>query len=113
MAAKRIFLEVGTGNDWHGGNYTKAAIRAVEDAIHHSSLVLLKTLDLDPTKMQVEVTIGVQQPEKVDPAAVKAVLPHGQIKVDVVSGGLNVPNSGPDDITIIATAAIAVHLDLV
>ncbi len=28
---------MGTGNDLHGGNYTKAAIRAVQDAIHHSS----------------------------------------------------------------------------
>ncbi|MBE0701637.1 MAG: Lin0512 family protein [Afipia sp.] len=112
MATKRILLEVGTGNDWHGGSYTKAAVRAVEDAIHHSSLVLLKTLDLDPSKMLVDVRIGVQQPEKVDAAAVKAVLPHGQITVEVVKGGLNAANTGPDDISIIAVAAITVHLDL-
>ena len=29
MTPKRIILELGTGNDLHGGDYTKAAIRAV------------------------------------------------------------------------------------
>ena len=29
MAAKRVILELGTGNDLHGGDYTKAAVRAV------------------------------------------------------------------------------------
>ena len=38
MALKRVITEFGTGNDLHGGDYTKAAVRAVEDAIHHSSL---------------------------------------------------------------------------
>ena len=28
MAPKRIILEMGSGNDLHGGDYTKAAIRA-------------------------------------------------------------------------------------
>ncbi|MBV9815850.1 MAG: Lin0512 family protein, partial [Alphaproteobacteria bacterium] len=75
MPAKRVILEMGTGNDLHGGDYTKAAIRAVQDAIHHSSLTLIRTLGLDSRAMQVELTIGVQCPEKVDAAAVKAVLP--------------------------------------
>ena len=38
MTAKRVIIEIGTGNDLHGGDYTKAAVRAVQDAIHHSSL---------------------------------------------------------------------------
>ena len=77
MTAKRVILEIGSGNDLHGGDYTKAAVRAVEDALHHSSLTLIRTLGLDARKMQVEVTIGVQRPERVDAAAVKAALPHG------------------------------------
>ena len=36
---KRIILEMGMGNDLYGEDYTKAACRAVEDAIRHSSLV--------------------------------------------------------------------------
>ena len=33
MALKRVILELGTGNDLHGGDYTKAALRAVQDAL--------------------------------------------------------------------------------
>ena len=112
MKAKRVILEMGSGNDLHGGNYTKAAVRAVEDAIHHSSLTLIRTLGIDPRAMQVEVTIGVQQPEKVDAEAVKAVLPHGQITVDVVKGGLDVPDEEAGDVAVIASAAVAVRLEL-
>ncbi len=112
MAAKRVILEMGTGNDLHGGDYTKAAIRAVQDAIHHSSLTLIRTLKLDSRKMLVEVTIGVQQPDKVDPAAIKGVLPHGEVTVKMVKGGLDVPDSETGDIAVIASAAVAVRLDL-
>ena len=112
MAAKRIFLEIGSGNDLHGGDYTKAAVRAVEDAIHHSSITLFRSLGIDPGTMQVEVSIGVQRPEKVDPARVKAALPYGQVTVTVVKGGLDVPEEGGGGATVIASAAIIVRLDL-
>jgi uncharacterized protein (TIGR02058 family) len=112
MALKRIILEMGTGNDLHGGDYTKASLRAVQDALHHSSLAFIRSLGLDSKKMQVEVTIGVQEPAKVDAAAVKASLPHGQVKVNVVKGGLNVPEGEGHDMAVIASAAIAVRFDL-
>ena len=112
MAAKRVILEMGTGNDLHGGDYTKAAVRAVQDAIHHSSLTLIRTLGLDARNMQVEVTIGVQQPEKVDAETVRAALPHGQVTVKVLKGGLDVPDDESGDIAVIASAAVAVRIDL-
>jgi uncharacterized protein (TIGR02058 family) len=112
MTAKRVILEMGSGNDLHGGDYTKAAVRAVQDAVHHSSLTLIRTLGLDSRAMQVEVTIGVQQPDRVDAEAVKAALPHGQIAVTVVKGGLDVPDAEAGDIAVIASAAVAVRLDL-
>jgi uncharacterized protein (TIGR02058 family) len=112
MALKRIILEMGTGNDLHGSDYTKAALRAVQDALHHSSLSIVRSLGRDPNEIQVEVTIGVQQPGKVDAAAVKASLPRGKVTVKVVKGGLNVPGEGAHDEIVIATAAIAVHLEL-
>lgn len=112
MPEKRILLEIGTGNDLHGGDYTKAAVRAVEDAIHHSSLVLLRTLNIDPSTMRVDVTVGVQRPKKVNTEVVKAALPHGQVTVNAVSGGLDVRNDGPGELTVIASAAITVHVDL-
>ena len=112
MALKRVILEMGHGNDMHGGDYTKAALRAVQDAIHHSALPFLRTLKIDPATMQIEVTIGVQEPDKVDAAAVGASLPHGRVNVNVVKGGLNVPDDERGGASVIATAAIAVRLDL-
>jgi uncharacterized protein (TIGR02058 family) len=109
MALKRMVLEIGMGNDLHGGDYTKAAIRAVEDAIHHSSLTML---DIAADDMHVEVTIGVQDPEAVDTAAVAAALPYGRITAKAVIGGLDVPTDDGKDKAVIATAAIIVRLDL-
>ncbi|HEX3535641.1 MAG TPA: Lin0512 family protein [Stellaceae bacterium] len=110
--AKRVILEIGSGNDLHGGDYTKAAVRAAQDAIHHSSLSLIRSFSLDSRKMQVEVTIGVQRPERVDTAAVKATLPHGEVTVRVVKGGLDVPDDTSSDVAVIASAAVAVRMDL-
>ena len=112
MALKRIILEMGTGNDLHGSDYTKAALRAVQDALHHSSLSVVRTLGLDPNNIHVEVTIGVQQPEKVDAAKVEASLPRGTVTVKVVKGGLDVPAEGAHDAIVIASAAIAARLEL-
>jgi uncharacterized protein (TIGR02058 family) len=112
MNAKRVILELGSGNDLHGGDYTKAALRAVADALHHSSLPLIRAFGLDPRQMLVEVTIGVQQPTKVDAAAVKAALPHGEVTVKLVKGGLDVPDRDTGDTAVIASAAIVVRMDL-
>ena len=112
MTLKRVITEFGTGNDLHGGDYTKAAVRAVEDAIHHSSLSLIRTLGIDARAMQVEVTIGVQQPERVDLAAVKAALPHGAVTAKSVKGGLDIPDDDGRDAAIVATAAVTVRIDL-
>ena len=68
----RIILETGTGNDLYGEDYTKAACRAVQDALHHSSITMFRTLGMDHTRMRVQVTIAVQQPDKVDTAVVAA-----------------------------------------
>ena len=112
MALKRVILELGAGNDLHGADYTKAALRAVQDALHHSSLSMIRSLGLNSKDMQVEVTIGVQRPEKVDARAVKASLPHGQVTVKVVKGGLDVPDEERNDTAVIASAAIAVRFEL-
>jgi uncharacterized protein (TIGR02058 family) len=111
MSLKRIITEFGSGNDLHGGDYTKAALRAVEDAIHHSSLSLIRSLGVDAQTMQVEVTVGVQRPELVAADRVKAALPHGEVVVKIVKGGLDVPDDSGSG-AIIASAAVTVRLDL-
>ncbi len=112
MGYKRVILEMGTGNDLHGGDYTKAALRAVEDAIHHSSLTMIRTLEVDLKTIRVDVTVGVQQPDQVDCERVKSALPVGEVSVTAVKGGLDIPDEVLGDVAVIASAAVEVRLDL-
>jgi uncharacterized protein (TIGR02058 family) len=112
MPMKRVILELGTGNDLHGSDYTKAALRAVQDALHHSSLAFVRSLKVDKSKLMVDVTIGVQRPEKVDVEKVRASLPVGTVTVKAVKGGLDIPDPENNDPAVIASAAIAVRIDL-
>ena len=66
MTDQRVIIEMGMGNDQYGQDYTKAAARAIEDAIRHSSLPIIKSLSIAETDMRVSVTIGVQRPEEVN-----------------------------------------------
>ena len=108
MTEQRIIIEMGMGNDLHGMDYTKAAARAIEDALRHSSLPLFGALDVTPDQMRVQVTVAVQEPEKVDVDALVANLPRGRAEVRAVKGGLNVP-TGQDTI-VIAQASVEAFL---
>jgi uncharacterized protein (TIGR02058 family) len=112
MALKRMVLEIGMGTDIRGSDPTKAAVRALRDALWHNSLGVANALGLDTDSMQVEVTIGVPHPEKVDTQAVLAILPHGTGTVSVVEGGLEIPNDEGINSTLIANAAAVVWLDV-
>lgn len=112
MAWKRIVLEIGMGTDIRGTDPTKAAVRALRDALWHNSLSIAKALGQDTDSMQVAVTIGVPQPDRVDTDAVLAILPHGTGTVSVVEGGLQIPNDEGTDSTLVASAAAVVRLDL-
>jgi uncharacterized protein (TIGR02058 family) len=112
MTLKRMVLEIGMGTDIRGADPTKAAVRALRDALWHNALTVTGALGLPSDAMQVEVVIGVPHPDRVDQAAVLAVLPHGSGTVRVVEGGLSVPNEAGTDATIVANAAAIVRLDL-
>ena len=112
MALKRMVLQIGMGTDIRGADYTKAAVRALRDALWHNSLSVAAALGLPVDAMQVEVTIGVPRPEQVDKAAVLAVLPHGTGTVTIVEGGLEVTNDEGTNTTILANAAAVVRLDV-
>ncbi|WP_425044895.1 Lin0512 family protein [Primorskyibacter sp. S87] len=108
MNEKRIILEMGMGNDLYGQDYTKAACRAVQDALHHSSITLFSRLNLDHKVMRVQVTIGVAKPELVDLEAVTAELPRGRAEVRAVAGGLDVQDAEAHHV--VATAAVEAFL---
>ena len=112
MPLKRIILEMGTGNDLYGEDYTKACRRAIQDALHHSSLTLFRSLGLDRDAMVVDVTVGVQKPEEVDVDALASEVPFGTINVKAVTGGLNVVDEEAGTTSVIASAAVAAKVEL-
>ena len=112
MALKRMVLQIGMGTDIRGADHTKAAVRALRDALWHNALSVADAVGLPVDSMRVEVTIGVPRPDQVDKEAVLAVLPHGTGTVRVVEGGLEIPNDAGTNTTVIANAAAVVRLDI-
>lgn len=110
MSDQRMIIEMGMGNDLYGMDYTKAAARAIEDAIRHSSIPLFDALRLSHDHMRVQVTVGVQNPEAVDVAALVKSLPRGRVDVRAVKGGLNVENAETGTTIVIASAAVEAFL---
>ena len=110
MTEMRAIIEMGMGNDQYGQDYTKAAARAIEDAIRHSALPLFEATGLSHDKMRVQVTVGVQEPQKVDTQALVERLPRGRAEVRAVKGGLNVANEQTGGLIVIASAAVEAFL---
>ncbi|MCB1528956.1 MAG: Lin0512 family protein [Hyphomicrobiaceae bacterium] len=112
MALVRCITEMGMGVDVHGRNHTRAACRAVSDAIRHSSLHLFKVVGKSREDMHITVVIGVPEPDQIDRDAVAAELPYGTVTVKAEKGGLAVPNADGSDTIVIANAAVLVQFDM-
>jgi len=120
MAWKRFVIEFGTGVDVHGIDVTKAAQKAVKDAVSHCCLTGLgETLELTNALEQVKVEIKIASPfhEKIDRTKVLAQLPpYKNCELEIVEGGLsvrgaNVPQFGVGETIVIVNAAITVYVD--
>jgi uncharacterized protein (TIGR02058 family) len=112
MAMKRMMVEIGMGTDIRGADYTKAAVRALRDALWHNSLNVAAALGKPTDSMFVEVLIGVPKPERVNLDEVLAVLPHGTGTVKVFEGGLEIANDAGTGSTVMANCAAIVHLEV-
>ncbi|MGR3468748.1 MAG: Lin0512 family protein [Shimia sp.] len=110
MSEHRLIIEMGMGNDLYGQDQTKAAARAIEDALRHSALPLFEVTGLPHDAMRVQVTVAVPRPEEVDCAALAATLPRGRVQVSAVRGGLHVPTPADPGGIVVATAAVEVYL---
>jgi uncharacterized protein (TIGR02058 family) len=117
---KRLVIEIGTGVEQHGQDVTRAATKAVKDAIGRVSLVGLRemmSLD-DLNEMLVEVIITCPRPEEVNTGEVLQALPFGQKEIRVVEGGMVVHGhelrelEDKSDEIIVANAAVTVSLDV-
>ncbi len=112
MALKRMVLEIGMGTDIRGADYTKAAVRALRDALWHNSLSIGAVVNQPVDAMQVEVLVGVPRPDEVDRTQFLDILPHGTGFVTVVEGGLEIPNDEGTGVTVIANCCAIVRLDI-
>lgn len=86
-----LFIQTGTGIDVHGQNITKAAVRAVENAIWFNSMPgIEKSLpeqQLENMKVQVKLAVPLER-EQLDTESVKKAIPYGSVSVDVTDGGM-------------------------
>lgn len=110
MSDQRFIIEMGMGNDQYGQDYTRAAARAIEDAIRHSAIPLFESTGLSHGEMRVQVTVGVQMPGQVDCAKLAQGLPRGRVTVRAVSGGLDIVNPDTGNVTVLASAAVEAFL---
>ena len=109
---KRLILEMGTGTDLYGGDYTKAACRAVRDAIGHSSLSLFRSCGYNHRGNGGEGNHRRAKSPAVDIGTVANSLPRGNPQVEVVKGGLNIEDADQDTPTVIAAASVEAFLDI-
>jgi uncharacterized protein (TIGR02058 family) len=120
MTRKRFAIELGTGADLHGADMTKAAVKAVKDAISRTCLCgLVEICGRGAFEgVYVHAVVGVPDPGAVDAAPVLAAIPIGEKTLEVVGGGLRAPGievpcfgPGASDI-VMACAALTVSLDM-
>ncbi|MDR1125442.1 MAG: Lin0512 family protein [Deltaproteobacteria bacterium] len=120
MAFKRYIVEFGMGADLHGRDVTKAAQRAVRDAISHGCLCgLYDILGLDgPKNLRIVLKIACPLPEELDRQAVLDSLPYyDDIELAVEPGGMMTkgihhPSLGEGDDIVIALASLTVYVDV-
>lgn len=88
---KVIFIQTGVGIDTHGQDITKAAKRAVKDAIHSNSMPGLNAYlpgeSLDRMKVNIVLAVPADQ-TLLDQVQIKAEIPYGEVTVEIVDGGL-------------------------
>ncbi len=112
MALKRLAVEFGMGTDLGGADYTKAAVRAVKDALWHNSLTVADAFGVPRDAMQIEVHIGAGEPDQVDKQAVAETFPYGKVTVMATHGGMDILKEDGKDRTVLVNAGIVVSLDL-
>ncbi|MDG2475132.1 MAG: Lin0512 family protein [Paracoccaceae bacterium] len=112
MAKKRIVLELGQGTSLRREDYSKAAERAVKNALWQNSLNVAEAFGFDKSDMIVEVLLGSQQPEKIDRDKIKDIFPYGVVTIESAFGGLDVCKPDGGGKTIIVTAAVIVSFEM-
>ncbi len=120
MNMKRFVIEMGTGIDQHGQDSTKAASRAVEDAVRRICLAGLgEIIKLSsPQDMSLDVLVACPNPKSVKTDVVLQALPFGRKQIKVIEGGMLAPVAFDPKLgdktadAVVANAAVVVSVDV-
>ncbi|SFG31036.1 conserved hypothetical protein [Halobacillus alkaliphilus] len=86
-----LFVQTGMGIDVHGQNITKAAVRAIKNAIHTNSMPgireALPEKSLDNMKTNVKLALPCDH-DQLDHEEVKKAIPYGKVTIEVMDGGM-------------------------
>lgn len=110
MSKIQFAVQMGMGTDLKGQDFTKAACRAVQDALHRNFLSVAPSFGFPHDAMIVDIRVGVSQPDAVDLDAVRRCAPVGTVSAEAVVGGLEVEMRGQQ--TIVANAIVTVSFDV-
>jgi len=119
MARKRFAIELGYAADLHGEDMTKAATRAVRDAVSRICLCgIMEICGRDRFQgVYVHADVAVPDPDGVDRDAVLACIPIGETSLTLTNGGMRVPGievpcfaPGVSNI-VVACAALTVSIE--
>ncbi len=108
-----LFIELGMGVDLRGADATKAACRAVRNAIGHNLLPGIHGLLKDGGRMVVHLRLAVPAHHgAVDIEAVRKEFPAGSVTVELVQGGMLTPNGLADGgNALVVNAAVEVGIE--
>ena len=110
MPKEQFAVQMGMGTDLKGQDYTKAACRAVHDALHRNFMTVGAAFDFPLEAMLVDIRVGVGKPEKVDLNLVKLEAPVGVVTAEAVKGGLDVEMMGHTPI--VANAIVTISFNV-
>ena len=110
MPKTQFAIEMGMGTDLSGEDQTKAACRAVFDALHRNSLTIGPAFGFPREAMLVDIRVGVPDPETIEPERVAAEAPYGTVSVEAVKGGAALRSR--DKTVIVANAIVSVSFDV-
>jgi uncharacterized protein (TIGR02058 family) len=90
-----LFVECGWGNDSHGQDVTKAAVRACRNAIEFNSIPSVQRLvpnGYDGLRLDVVLAVPAKYREGLDLSKVADVFPYGSIRFQLQDGGMIAPS---------------------
>ena len=113
MTRRQYITQIGMGVDLHGGNDTKAAQRAVNNAIQNNNMLFLKHVGIKSSdQILVEVLIASPHPDTLEVELIAGELPAGRVSVQTQVGGLLQDIDGGNDPVLAAIATVTVSTEM-